>query len=353
MSKLVYVGFVHEFYLYLRLAVSEAWPLLALVVVAMTQDDVGPSAFGLLLYCGVTLRQTAVSVATSVSHVSGDLISVEQIDHLTTLAKQRSEEGDLPIVKPAGSWPSNGEVRFENVTFTYASHFVKPLPVLRNVSFVVTGGEKIGLVGRTGSGKTSVAMALFRIHEVSSGRIVVDDVDIRLLALQELRSRLSIIPQAPVFYRCSVRSYLDPFGEFEDVNLWGALQTAGLAGSGVGMVTALDDMLAEDGVNWSVGERQLLSLARSLLKPSKILVLDEAFSSLEQERDNAVLSIVDRAFVSSTVFLITHRMDQVLAFDRILVMDNGHAVEMGSVEELLSNPASRFYELLESSPLTK
>ncbi|DAZ99743.1 TPA: hypothetical protein N0F65_003530 [Lagenidium giganteum] len=353
MMVLNYSMVAHNGYILVRFAIAAAWPLLIVVYVAVVASSVEPSMFGLLLYCAVTLRWSAIFLSTGLSNPSCDLISVREMDRLTSLATQLSEENTTLTNDPPDTWPSEGEVRFDNVTFTYPSQIVKPTPVLRNVSFVVKAGEKIGLVGRTGSGKTSVAMALFRIHEVTSGRIVVDGLDTRLLGLQELRRRLSIIPQSPVFYRCSVRSYLDPFGDFDDADLWRVLQTAGLAGSGVGLVTSLDDMLAEDGVNWSVGERQLLSLARSLLKPSKVLVLDEAFSSLEQERDDAVLGIVNREFVSSTVFLITHRMDQVLGFDRILVMDNGRAVEMGSVEELLSNPDSRFYELLESSPLTK
>ncbi|DAZ95780.1 TPA: hypothetical protein N0F65_010282 [Lagenidium giganteum] len=352
-STMIYIARAHKSYVLVRFALAEAWPLLVLVYVAFVTPSAESSVFGLLLYCAVTLPPSAESLSTSLSNISCDLISIQQIDRLSALAAKYSEKSSMSTVSPPVNWPSSGQVRFEKVTFAYESRVLKPMPVLREVSFVVNGGEKIGLVGRTGSGKTSVAMALFRIHEVSSGRIVVDGVDIRMLAPQELRSRLSIIPQSPVFYRCSVRSYLNPFDDFDDADLWCVLQTVGLAGSGVGLVTSLDDMLADDGVNWSVGERQLLSLARSLLKPSKVLVLDEAFSSLEQERDDAVVRIVGREFDSSTVFLITHRMDQVLEFDRILVMDNGRAVEMGSVEELLSNPESRFYELLESSPLTR
>ncbi|DBA02542.1 TPA: hypothetical protein N0F65_011014 [Lagenidium giganteum] len=354
MSTLLYTVVVHNSYTLVRFALAEAWPLLTFIYVTAMQHNVEPSVFGLLLYCAVTLPRSAVAISTGITNISCDLISVKHIDSLTALARQFSEERTTPTVMlPSSTWPTKGEVRFENVTFKYSSRVVKPKPVLRDVTFAVNGGEKIGLVGRTGSGKTSVAMALFRIDELSTGRIVVDGVDIGLLGLQELRSRLSIIPQSPVFYRCSVRSYLDPFGDFDDVMLWCVLQTVGLAGSGIGQVATLDDMLAEDAVNWSAGERQLLSLARSLLKPSKVLVLDEAFSSLEQERDDAVLSIVHSEFASSTVFLITHRMDQVLGFDRILVMDDGRAVEMGSVGELLSNPDSRFYELLESSPLMR
>ncbi|DBA02515.1 TPA: hypothetical protein N0F65_010987 [Lagenidium giganteum] len=353
MSTLVYVGLVHNCYTLVRFAIAEVWPLLVIIYVAVVSKSVEPNVYGLLLYCAITLPWSAVEVSTGITNISCDLVCVKQIDRLTALATQLSEESKTPTMKPPTNWPNKGEVRFENVTFKYSSRIVKPRPVLQDVSFAVNGGEKIGLVGRTGSGKTSVAMALFRINELSRGRIVVDGVDIDLLGLYELRSRLGIIPQSPVFYRCSVRSYLDPFGDFDDVMLWCVLQTVGLAGSGIGQVATLDDMLAEDAVNWSAGERQLLSLARSLLKPSKVLVLDEAFSSLEQERDDAVLSIVHSEFASSTVFLITHRMDQVLGFDRILVMDDGRAVEMGSVGELLSNPESRFYELLESSPLIR
>ncbi|DAZ99735.1 TPA: hypothetical protein N0F65_003522 [Lagenidium giganteum] len=319
--KTSYLDGVHNNYVAVRYATREALSLLIVAFVALVFDDVGPWSFCLLVYCVVFAPMNALALITSMTNISCTLMNLERMDAITSVAMQHPEECEMAKTPITSSWPA--------------------------------AGEKIGLVGRTGSGKTSIAMALFRIHELTSGRIVIDGVDIRSLGLQELRSRLSIVPQSPVFYRCSVRSYLDPFGDVDDVDLWCALRVVGLAGSGAGLVTSLDDMLAEDGVNWSMGERQLLSLARSLLKPSKVLVLDEAFSSLEQERDDAVLGIVNREFASSTVFLITHRMDQVLGFDRILVMEDGRAVEIGNVEELLSNPDSRFYELLESSPLTK
>ncbi|DBA03050.1 TPA: hypothetical protein N0F65_003238 [Lagenidium giganteum] len=274
------------------------------------------------------------------------LLSIQRILQVTNLAQeQKCQDNKVLSVATPCDWPSHGCIQFENVCFSYPSKLFTSIPVLRNVSFSIDCGSKVGLVGRTGSGKSSVAMALFRIHELTQGHILVDGTDIRQLSVRDLRRRLSIIPQSPVFYRCSVRSYLDPFDEFHDAELWMVLKKAGFWVSNSAQETTLETMVAEDGANWSVGERQLLSLARTLLRPSRVLVLDEAFSSLEPTRDDAVLQLIEREFALSTVILITHRMDQVLHFDRIMVMDGGRVVEMGSVEELLSNPDGKFFEI--------
>jgi len=229
----------------------------------------------------------------------------------------------------------------------------------------------VGVVGRTGSGKSSLAMALFRMHPLVSGRILVDGVDISRLSLKTVRSSITIIPQTPLFYRCSVRDYLDPFGEYDDGRLWREVKRVGLGGH----VRSLSDELWDNGENWSLGERQMLCFARALLRPSRVLVLDEAFSSVDQGREESLLSLLDESasgshhrvgggvgggvggcdgdgVAASTVFLITHRVDQILGFDRILVMANGSVVEQGSATSLASDPSSLFYDFLETSLLT-
>ncbi|DAZ98953.1 TPA: hypothetical protein N0F65_000485 [Lagenidium giganteum] len=334
-------------------AIYKGW-LLTLVVCATFQSaQLPPNALPFLLICSLLLPSQVIAVTTSIVNTHTKLLSISRIRQITHLAMSKSHQVCAPTIAIPPNWPSHGRICFENVSFTYPSKLFKSVPVLRDVSFSINSGEKVGLVGRTGSGKSSVMMALFRIHELTQGRILKDGIDIRKLSVRDLRSRLGVIPQSPVFYRCSVRAHLDPFDEFDDAALWSVLKKAGLGGSGSVHVTTLDATLAEDGANWSVGERQLLSLARALLSPSRVLVLDEAFSSLAPARDDAVLRLIVREFKTSTVVLITHRMDQVLHFDRIMVMHDGCVVESGGVEELLTNPASKFFEMLETSPLVE
>ncbi|GAB9477969.1 Multidrug resistance-associated protein 1, partial [Globisporangium polare] len=186
------------------------------------------------------------------------------------------------------------------------------------------------------------------MHNLTHGRILIDGVDLCSLSLIELRKSMCIIPHTPMFYRCSVRDYLDPFGEFDDAQLWNGLIKCGLDKS----VERLDVELWDNGENWSTGERQMLCLARALLKPSRVVILDEAFSSVDTSSEDRVIEILDANFQHSTVFLITHRLDQVLRFDKIMVMQSGELVEFGAAEQLAADPDSAFYEFLETTLLT-
>ncbi|DAZ94055.1 TPA: hypothetical protein N0F65_010094 [Lagenidium giganteum] len=309
------------------------------------------AARGLALVCAIYLPTDLLAMGTGVVNLRVFLLQTHRLRRVVNQATDARQLVPVPTMSTPASWPRSGAVQFDHVWFTYpssSSTSKHPRNVLRNVSFTVDSGEKIGVVGRTGSGKSSLAMALFRIHELTHGRVLVDGIDVRSLAPHDLRSRLRVIPQAPVFYRCSVRSYLDPVDDFEDEQLWRVLRHTGLAST---LILNLAAPLADNGSNWSAGERQLLSLSRALLTPSRVLVLDEAFAALDQARDDTVLELIEHAFARSTVFLITHRMDQVLAFDRVMVMHDGEVAEMGRVDELLRDPDSKFFELLETSPL--
>ncbi|DBA03169.1 TPA: hypothetical protein N0F65_003889 [Lagenidium giganteum] len=324
--------------------------MLLVLIWAISNTDLSTNALGLVCYYIVFMPRQVMLLAIGYVGCFTRLNSVDRIRHLHVLALRHQ----TPIQSDSApaDWPKTGTVVFERVCFQYGTHTMKPLMGLQHVSFSIRSGEKIGVVGRSGSGKSTIAMALFRIYELTSGRILIDDLDTRLVPLHDLRRSIGIIPQSPVFYKCSVRAYLDPFDEYGDAALWTSLKKVGLTGSQHNRVQSLEDNLAHDGSNWSMGQRQLLSMARTLLKPTRILVLDEAFSSLEQSRDDALLQLVSSEFAQSTVFLITHRMDQLLHFDRIVVMDEGRAVEVGTVHELVANPNSVFFDFLETCQLT-
>ncbi|KAI9996783.1 hypothetical protein PInf_000045 [Phytophthora infestans] len=320
-----------------------------LLMILLSMNNVSPAELGLMLYYVFTINSDVYTLSSKLLEVALCLLNVERVRKYGLIEPElQSYEGN-PLSIPA-SWPTRGDVVFENVSFSYASSSSddKQSLALCDVSFSVQGGEKIGLVGRTGSGKSSLAMALFRVHPLAKGRILVDGIDASLLTLNALRTNVCIIPQSPLFYRCSVRNYLDPFNEFGDVALLDALRRCGLKGS----MANLEAELSDNGENWSLGERQMLCLARAVLRPSRIVVLDESFSAVDPTNQSTLLNVLDTAFLNSTLFLITHRLDDVLQFDKILVMQEAQAVEFGPAEDLAADPDSAFYEFLETTLLT-
>ncbi|GLD97561.1 hypothetical protein PINS_up006251 [Pythium insidiosum] len=354
--------------------------LMILLAAILAVHDITPAELGLVLYYIFMVEDELLRLGTGYLNTIADLHAAERIRRFGRVSLER-EQHTAPLLDPTFTWPSTGAIQFQRVSFMYGDNDSRLLPTglsphyaLRDVSFSVRSGERVGVVGRTGSGKSSLAMALFRMHPLVSGRILVDGVDISRLSLKTVRSSITIIPQTPLFYRCSVRDYLDPFGEYDDGRLWREVKRVGLGGH----VRSLSDELWDNGENWSLGERQMLCFARALLRPSRVLVLDEAFSSVDQGREESLLGLLEdsvqpqqqqqqqsaysnrddgggrceRGVASSTVFLITHRVDQILGFDRILVMANGSVVEQGSATSLASDPSSLFYDFLETSLLT-
>ncbi|KAL3672078.1 hypothetical protein V7S43_002742 [Phytophthora oleae] len=324
-----------------------------LLMFLLSMHNVSPAELGLMLYYVFTINSDVYTLSSKLLEVALCLLNVERVRKYGLIEPElQSYEGN-PLTIPA-SWPHRGDVVFEHVSFSYASSSNTELSdekqslALCDVNFSVEGGEKIGVVGRTGSGKSSLAMALFRVHALAKGRILVDGLDASLLTLNALRTNVCIIPQSPLFYRCSVRNYLDPFNEFGDVALLNALRRCGLKGS----MANLEAELSDNGENWSLGERQMLCLARAVLRPARIVVLDESFSAVDQANQSTLLNVLDTAFQDSTLFLITHRLDDVLQFDKILVMQEGQAVEFGPAEDLAADPSSAFYEFLETTLLT-
>ncbi|CAK4782799.1 unnamed protein product [Aphanomyces euteiches] len=235
-----------------------------------------------------------------------------------------------------------GAIEFNHVQFRY-----KPTGelVLRDLTSSIRGGEKIGIVGRTGAGKSSLTMVLFRMYPIESGSISIDGRDISTIAKQELRQQLSIIPQSPVLFKGTLRQYLDPFESFDDAALWSVVSKAGLHTLVSEMPDKLSTELADKGSNLSVGERQMLCLARALLVQSKIVVLDEATAAMDHETDVQLQRVISTEFADATVLTIAHRLHSVMHSDRIMVMDAGCVVEMDSPSALLAKEDGFFYRL--------
>ncbi|XP_070558785.1 ATP-binding cassette sub-family C member 9-like [Ptychodera flava] len=239
--------------------------------------------------------------------------SLERIEHYTNIQPEEYRG----TYTPSPGWPDKGNIRFEDVSVRYAAD---QEPVLKDVNVNFKAGEKIGICGRTGSGKSSLAMALFRIIDTFKGRIVIDEVDISRVPLLTLRERLVIIPQDPVLFAGTIRFNLDPEYKKTDDEIWEALEVAQLKGIVAELDNRLDSDVSEEGDNFSVGQRQLFCLARAFLRNAKILVMDEATASIDVKTDAILQRVMSTAFFDRTVITIAHRISTILDSDSVLVL---------------------------------
>ena len=210
---------------------------------------------------------------------------------------------------------------------------------------------KIGIVGRTGAGKSSLTLSLFRLIEPTSGKIIIDNFDVTQIGLQELRSKLTIIPQDPVLFSGTLRTNLDPFDQYTDEQLWMAIEHSHLKDFVKSQDNQLEHEVVEGGENLSVGQRQLICLARALLRKTKILVLDEATAAVDVETDSLIQSTIRKEFSDCTIITIAHRLNTIIDSNRVLVLDHGSIAEFDTPDNLLANYESLFYSLAKDAKL--
>ncbi|XP_070204431.1 ATP-binding cassette sub-family C member 9-like [Littorina saxatilis] len=272
--------------------------------------------------------------------------AVERVLEYTDIPPETTDtDGEKPDVYD-DSWPSKGKVVFRHVTLTYDEELD---PVLSNASFIINPGEKVGVCGRTGSGKSSTVLALFRILTISGGEILIDDTDISRVPLHHLRSRLSIIPQDPMLFSGTLRFNLDPDNKWTDDRLWQGLESVQMKDTIQALPEKLETEVTEGGSNFSVGQRQLLCMARALARNSRIVILDEATASIDHTTEGAVQDIVSsNNFQGRTVITIAHRISTIKNYDRVMVLDSGFMLEFAPPSELLADPHSLFYSLAHS-----
>ncbi|XP_033096066.1 multidrug resistance-associated protein 5-like [Anneissia japonica] len=276
------------------------------------------------------------------SEVEARFTSVERIFHYIY-----NLDSEAPAVvksnRPSIEWPSKGAIQVRGLKMRYRPNL--PL-VLKGITFNIESQEKIGIVGRTGSGKSSIGVSLFRLVEKSAGSIFIDDVDISKIGLEDLRSKLSIIPQDPVLFVGTIRYNLDPFCQYSDAQLWRALERTYMKDTIKGLDKQLQSTVVENGENFSVGERQLLCMARALLRNSKILILDEATAAIDTETDNLVQATIRESFKDCTMLTIAHRLNTILDCDKIMVLSDGKVIEFDKPSALLSDENSTFSEMM-------
>jgi ABC-type multidrug transport system fused ATPase/permease subunit len=245
------------------------------------------------------------------------------------------------------TWPETGALQVEDLTVKYSPDTPA---ILRNISFKSNPYEKIGIVGRTGSGKSTLTLSIFRFMDPTSGFIKIDGVDIQNVGLYDLRSRITIIPQDPVLFSGTIRSNLDPFGERDDMSLWTALKRSHLideqtVGGGDEQKITLESSVVENGANWSQGQRQLISLARALVKRSNLIILDEATSNVDHDTDRKIQETIRSEFKHAAILCVAHRLRSIADYDRILVLDEGKVIEFDTPHRLITQDGSAFQNM--------
>lgn len=278
------------------------------------------------------------------SEFENQMTAVERIIEYTELEPEPVSNGE----KPKDDWPGNGKIEFRKVFMKYSAGDAY---VLKDLNFIIAPKEKVGIVGRTGAGKSSLITALFRLVECE-GDILIDDMITKYINIHYLRSKIAIIPQEPVLFSGTLRKNLDPFDEYNDDELWSALEEVELKAFVAELPHALSHGMSEGGSNFSVGQRQLLCLARAIIRNNNILVLDEATANVDNKTDEVIQLTIKRKFSECTVLTIAHRLHTVMDSDKVLVMDEGTVIEFGSPYELLQRNGALYNLVHKAGPAT-
>ncbi|EPS34428.1 hypothetical protein PDE_09392 [Penicillium oxalicum 114-2] len=339
------------------------------VLINVGKIDAG--AAGLSLTYAVTFTENVLWLVRLYSEVQQNMNSVERVREYLEVDQEAAAV--IPESRPEANWPTQGAVEFKGYSTRYRPDLD---PVLKEVSFAVKAGEKVGIVGRTGAGKSSLALALFRGLEAEKGQIVIDGIDIGAIGLRDLREAITIVPQDPTLFTGTIRSNLDPFGLFSDEEIFTALRRVHLIGSSAsGTATPttsttavdlpgtndaaalvdnknvfhnLDSLVSESGSNLSQGQRQLLCLARALLKKPRVLMMDEATASIDYATD-AKIQVTLRELHDSTIITIAHRLQTIIDYDKVLVLDHGRVVEYDHPWTLINKEDGLFRSMCDNS----
>jgi len=295
----------------------------------LLKKSISPSLLGLSLSYSLNVTGYLNYVVREFSETEIHMNAIERLSHYTNDIEIENQDGyDVPK-----EWPKNGKIEIKNLTMRYASHLP---PVLNNVSFNIQGNEKIGVVGRTGAGKSSIVMTLFRLVEPDVGSsIKIDDISIMDIKLNDLRKRISIIPQDPILFSGTIRFNMDPFDEHTNQEIWTALENAGLKDMINGLEKKLESEVKCNGDNFSVGQRQLLCLTRAMIRKNRILIMDEATASVDAKTDAIIQKALRTEFKDVTVITIAHRLNTIIDYDKILVLNQGNISEYDKPSHLL------------------
>ncbi|XP_020316036.2 canalicular multispecific organic anion transporter 2 isoform X2 [Oncorhynchus kisutch] len=330
-QKSYYPGIVSNRWLGVRIEfIGNCIVLFAALFAVIGKDKLNPGLVGLSVSYALLVTMSLNWMVRMTSDLESNIVAVERVKEYSETKTEAPWE--VEDKKPSPDWPSEGNVEFSDYSVRYREGLEL---VLKNLTVSVKGGEKIGIVGRTGAGKSSMTLCLFRLLEAAGGEITIDGVKISEIGLHDLRSKLTIIPQEPVLFSGSLRMNLDPFERYSDGEVWKALELSHLNKFVSNQPAKLELECSEGGENLSVGQRQLVCLARALLRKTRILILDEATAAIDLETDDLIQSTIRTQFEDCTVFTIAHRLNTIMDYTRVLVLDKGQIAEFDTPTNLL------------------
>ncbi|KAJ7635025.1 multidrug resistance-associated ABC transporter [Roridomyces roridus] len=326
----------------------------AIALLAVLNGSISASLAGFAMAFANTITNDLLFLVRRFVGLEQSMVALERVKEYSELAREAPE---FIEPRPPAAWPASGAIRCEDLVIRYAPELP---PVLHNLTFDIKPGEKVGILGRTGSGKSTLALSFFRFVEPTEGKIVVDGLDIAQVGLTDLRSRITIIPQDPTILSGTLRSTLDVFEEYQDAEIFEALRRVHLIPSddtpeeaadvvNANMFRNLDSSVSEGGENFSTGEKQLLCMARAILKRSKILVMDEATASVDYATDELIGKTIRQEFAESTILTIAHRLRTVIDYDRVMLLDQGRIAEFDRPSVLLRDRDSKFHGLCKAT----
>jgi ABC-type multidrug transport system fused ATPase/permease subunit len=304
-----------------------------------------PSFVGLSISTALSVTQSLNWLIRTMSDAETQIVSVERIKEYVELPKEQEVVPGFEPISPPVNWPSNGKIEIQNLKLQYRYNTPE---ILHGISATIDANDKIGIVGRTGAGKSSLIFAFFRMADVQNGEIFIDGIPISRVPLPILRSKLCIIPQDPVLFSGTLRKNLDPLRNYSDDEIWNSLRVVSLDGVVSQLPNQLDSNVADGGSNFSTGQRQLFTVARALLRRAKIIILDEASASLDYDSDAALQKAIRAEFANSTVLTIAHRINTILDSTKIMFLSKGNIIEFDSPNVLLQSDTA-FSKLVQES----
>lgn len=308
------------------------------------------SVFGLAITQALKITRALDWSIKQLAETEISMVSAERV--MEYAERLESERAMVTDTKPPADWPARGHIQFVNLVVRYRPSLP---PVLKDVNLEFLPHQRIAIVGRTGAGKSTILAVLFRLVEPAAGQIIIDGLDICSLGLEDLRTRLAIVPQEPVLFAGTLRFNLDPLGQYTDEQLWTALDRTHMRETVVRMGGgSLEMAVMENGDNFSIGQKQLLCLARAVLKPTSVLVLDEATANIDLETDSLIQQSLRENFAAThTIITIAHRLNTIIDYDKVVVMRAGEVAEFDSPTALMAKPDSIFSQMIRESSPTK
>ena len=318
--------------------------MVVLIIFTLIEKELySAKVIGIILSYSIIFQSDIIEFLSAFSNFENTMTKMERSLTYTNLISEKPQhlENDNKI-----NWPTKGEIEFINYSTRYRPD---TKIVLKNLSFKIESNKRIGIVGRTGSGKSTIALCLFRILESLKGKILIDGIDISTIGLQKLRKSLTILPQDSTIVDGTLRYNIDPVGNYSDELIEEIMKKIGFYHIIENNQSGLDQRVTENGSNLSIGEKQMICITRAILRKSKIIVMDESTASIDYQTEETILKAINEFLKNSTIITIAHRIKTIINYDKILVLDNGSIVEYDTPENLMKNKNSEFYSFYEKS----